>query len=665
VYRADIDGLRAVAIIPVVLYHCELSGFGGGFVGVDVFFVISGFLITNLLSDKLQNNTFSFSEFYERRIRRLAPALVFVLLSSFVVAFIYFTQLDFVLFSKSLVATSAFLSNVHFMRQTSSYFAVDSAFKPLLHTWSLAVEEQFYFAYPAFLFLLIRRFGGHVVQILISFLVLSFIGSCVGVVFAPEATFYLLPTRAWELLLGAIISLYFTSKDLDPVAREWMAGLGIVGIAVAVWSLNSQSPFPGINALPPCLGAALIIWANTQTTIVSRVLSSPFVVFFGLISYSLYLWHWPIIMFYKYIVNDQMNLVEKLLVVALAVFVATLSWRFVELPIRRRRDGLNRWTVFVLAGSVSVCLAMLGLWGVVDNGVPERLASQITRYGASASDVNPERSNCNEMTPDQILRGDFCKVGLASRKPDFLVWGDSHADPWMPVFDAIARERGKAGWFAVYNGCPSLLGIRLPGVRTPKCREFNEAVAKAIERENIHVVILISRWSLYIYGNEHAQEAQRWLPDPIISAANGPDVSATDLDGKKRIFESGVSQTLEWLLTRGIRTWIVDEVPLQSVDVPNYLARMASTGKMPLGRLRSEIEAREAFVRGIFERYSNKIAGQIDPVTVLCPANEMRCRIEERNSSLYADNNHLSVFGAKTLSALLDPLFQSITLQGY
>ena len=202
-YRADVDGLRAIAVMAVVLYHTSVPGFSGGFVGVDVFFVISGFLITNLVGSGVNNKAFSFSEFYERRARRLAPALALVLLISYVVAFIYFTQIDFEQFSKSLFATSVFLSNVFFMRQTDNYFAVDSAFKPLLHTWSLAVEEQFYLFYPAILVFLLRVARSYVVHWIIALLLISLVISCMGVWYAPQAAFYLLPSRAWELLLGA------------------------------------------------------------------------------------------------------------------------------------------------------------------------------------------------------------------------------------------------------------------------------------------------------------------------------------------------------------------------------------------------------------------------------------------------------------------------------
>jgi peptidoglycan/LPS O-acetylase OafA/YrhL len=659
-YRPDIDGLRAIAVLAVVLFHCGVPGFNGGFTGVDIFFVISGFLITGLVKSGIDQKNFSFTEFYERRMRRLAPALALVLLSSFIVAFVYFTQLDFDLFSKSLFATSAFLSNVYFTRVTGGYFAVDSTFKPLLHTWSLAVEEQFYLLYPLFLVFIIRWAKSRLIQIVVVLLLASFAASCVGVVLAPEATFYLLPGRAWELLLGAIVSLAMISLPLDWRMREGLAWLGMACIVIAIGLLSSGSPFPGWNALLPCLGTALVIWANSEETSISRTLSHPSIVFFGLISYSLYLWHWPLITFYRYIINERLTASATVIIIAVSVGLASLSWKYVERPIRRRSNGLSRRNVFVLTGCATACLAALGLWGALSGGLPQRLSDQVVRYGSGRWDIDIKSRNCMETALSRAFEGNFCTVGGGDdSSPSFFVWGDSHASALMPAFDEMARQNDVLGWFASHAGCPSLLGIRLLQTPRPqKCEEFNEAIARAIVKQGIRDVVLVSRWSLYIYGYEEIPDSEkRWLPDPILAGVGGGSAVGDSIEAKKKIFEGGVKSTLEFLKTHGVRTWIVYEVPLQRVDVPNYLARNALLGNPAEGRLRSEVLARQEFIRGVFARIGSDLTYHIDPVTVLCPEGEPRCHLEADGRSLYSDYNHVSVYGAKVLEPLFIPMF--------
>jgi peptidoglycan/LPS O-acetylase OafA/YrhL len=662
-YRADIDGLRAIAVLAVVLFHCGVPGFGGGFTGVDIFFVISGFLITGLVKSGIDDRTFSFAEFYERRMRRLAPALALVLLSSFAVAFVYFTQFDFDQFSKSLFATSAFFSNVYFMRLTGGYFAVDSTFKPLLHTWSLAVEEQFYLLYPLFLVFVIRWAKSRLIQIVVALLFASFAASCVGVVLAPEATFYLLSGRAWELLLGAIVSLAMITLPLDWRIREGMAWLGMLCIVVAIGLLSSDSPFPGWNALLPCVGTALVIWANSERTSITRTLSHPCVVFFGLISYSLYLWHWPLITFYRYIVNERLSPSATAIIIAGSVGLAWLSWKFVERPIRRRSNGISRRNIFVLTGCTTACLATLGLWGALSGGLPQRLSDQVVRYGSGRWDIDLKSRNCMETSVSRALEGSFCTVGGGDvSRPSFFVWGDSHASALMPAFDEMARQKDLSGWFATHAGCPSLLGIRLLQTPRPqKCDEFNEAVARAIVKQGIRDVVLVSRWSLYIYGYEEIPNGEkRWLPDPILAGVNGSAVGDS-VEAKKQIFERGVKDTLEFLKTHGVRTWIVYEVPLQRVDVPNYLARNALLGKPSEGRLRSEVLARQEFIRAVFARTNSDLTHHVDPLSILCPESEPHCRLEADGKSLYSDYNHVSVYGNKILEPLFTPMFDMLS----
>jgi peptidoglycan/LPS O-acetylase OafA/YrhL len=660
-YRADIDGLRAIAVMAVVLYHTSVPGFGGGFVGVDVFFVISGFLITNLVGSGVKTKSFSFSEFYERRARRLAPALAVVLLSTCLAAFIYFTPIDFEQFSKSLFATSIFLSNIFFMRQTANYFDVDSALKPLLHTWSLAVEEQFYLLYPAILVLLLRTARSYVIHWIIALLLISLAASSIGVWYAPQAAFYLLPSRAWELLLGAAVSLCPLTVPFERYLRELLAVIGLGCIGLSVWLLTSQSPFPGLNALLPCIGTALILWSSGDGLFVTRLLSLRYMVFIGLISYSLYLWHWPIIIFWKYVVNEQMSWGDVGVVILASISLAALSWKFVEQPFRRGNSvlKLRGRQVFFATGSAIALFATIGIVGVVGNGLPQRLSPQVLKYAAGKLDGNPREVECLER-PERVLRGDFCAVGSRdTSKPHFLVWGDSLTDSWMPVFDDMARAEHLTGWFAEHQGCLPLVGVRqFQSSTSGGCQEFTEFVANAVARNDIHEVVLISRWSWYIYGYEGVSEIG--LHAPIIDSMRSGDSAAEGVEARQRIFERGVQQTLALLIKNRARVWIVDEVAGQLMDIPTYLARNASSGRRSEGRLRSEVIARQAFVRDVFNRNQSDLVRRVDPNILLCPVQESRCHIEADGMSLYLDTAHLSTFGARTVGSIFNPMFKAM-----
>ena len=298
-YRADLDGLRAVAVIPVVLFHLGVTALPGGFVGVDVFFVLSGFLITSLLATDLERGAFSLSAFYDRRIRRIVPALVLVLAFCAVVAPLILFPTDLIEFGGSLEAAALSASNFQFARD-NGYFAPDADLAPLLHTWSLAVEEQFYILFPVLLWAAWRWARKWLASILWLTLALSFALSVWGVEVKPTPTFYLLPTRAWELLLGAVLALELVRKPNASWQRELAAAAGVLAILAAMTLYTRDTKFPGVAALMPSVGAALVIWAGVgSTTWTGRALANPIPVLFGLVSYSLYLWHWPLIVLHS------------------------------------------------------------------------------------------------------------------------------------------------------------------------------------------------------------------------------------------------------------------------------------------------------------------------------------------------------------------------------
>lgn len=444
-YRADIDGLRAVAVLSVLAFHIGLSRFGGGFVGVDVFFVISGYLISSLIFAEINGSRFTIAGFYERRIRRIFPALLAMLAVASIVAVVYLLPGELVDYAKSMLAATTSVSNLYFWSH-SGYFTSPTS-KPLLHTWSLAVEEQFYISFPLFL-LLARRFFPQRLRtaVVMSFLV-SFVASCVVVSRNPETAFYMPYTRAWELLLGTLLTL-----GIFPRLRSaWLRNIATLGgIGMIVWSVlfySRDTLFPGVSALLPCVGSALIIWAGEAgASLVGSVLAWRPVVFIGLISYSLYLWHWPVIVLHQMGMLVGLGTIKLgghsallsshrcdiLIEVAFSFFLAVLSWRFVERPFRNGSLRLSGLPLFALAGGVIIILLGCGAWTVHAQGFRGRFPDKALQV-ASAVDVKkeigPVRNGVCFITTDYHFENydyDSC-LREDKDKKNYLLLGDSHS----------------------------------------------------------------------------------------------------------------------------------------------------------------------------------------------------------------------------------------------
>ncbi|AZR42383.1 acyltransferase family protein [Marinobacter salarius] len=370
-YRREIDGLRAVAVVPVILFHAGFTWFSGGYVGVDVFFVISGYLITSILLKDLLSGHFSIVTFYERRARRILPALTLVLLCTIPFAWLWFLPSQFQEFSKAVAATSLFASNILFWRD-SDYFAPAAEENPLLHTWSLAVEEQFYIIFPIFLFLIWRCGKQVTLYGLIGLSILSLALSEYGWRNHPSANFYLLITRAWELGVGAICALYLLENQVK--SNSYLSFLGLMLILFSVVYYDASTPFPSLYALVPVIGTALIIIFSGSKTIISRMLSLKLFVGIGLISYSAYLWHQPLFAFARIRTFGDPIPGLMLLLSAFSFFFAYLSWKFVEIPFRSGRVSFfnSRTKIFSLSAVSLVSLISFGAYGHLSDGASWR-----------------------------------------------------------------------------------------------------------------------------------------------------------------------------------------------------------------------------------------------------------------------------------------------------
>jgi peptidoglycan/LPS O-acetylase OafA/YrhL len=367
-YRAEIDGLRAIAVFPVILFHAGFEHFNGGFVGVDVFFVISGYLITSIILAEKEQGTFSLVNFYERRARRILPALFLVMFVSLPFAWLWLLPSDMKDFSQSLVAVSTFASNILFWHETG-YWGAANELKPLLHTWSLAVEEQYYVLFPLFLALLWRFRERWMLSSFIVIAAISLIASQWGAYNNPSANFFLLPTRGWELAIGACIAFYFMYQKQSirtllshKLIDEVFGLVGLLMIGYAVYTFDKTVPFPSVYALIPTIGAALIIFFSSPETLIGRLLGTKVLVGIGLISYSAYLWHQPLFEFAR---HRSLKEPSELLFLVLAVLsfpLAHLSWKFVERPFRKK-GGVSKRAIFAFSFVGSVVFIAIGLAG--------------------------------------------------------------------------------------------------------------------------------------------------------------------------------------------------------------------------------------------------------------------------------------------------------------
>lgn len=442
-YRPDIDGLRSLAILPVVFYHLKVSFVPGGFVGVDIFFVISGYLITNLISQQIHAGTYSIADFYHRRARRIFPALFFVIACCIGCALVTLLPYEVKSFKDSLIAATLFVSNIYFY-ETSDYFSQNAATIPLLHTWSLSVEEQFYIFFPLLL-LLVRRVAGHLEKL--TFVALALLSLAISVwLTTANATgaFYLLQSRAWELLIGSLLAINAVPAIRHRLAGEICGGIGLLCILGSVLFYTDKLPFPGWIALVPCIGAAFIIQSGkTLTTTTSRLLSTAPLRFIGLISYSLYLWHWPIDVFAQTIWTGEFGKVEKAGILGVGILCATLSWHFVEKPFRHPPYRLRRNQILGLSGAVMAVLVGLGLVMMPLSTARWNLPEDVTKTLAVV-DVDWHTTmrvgtcflNSDDADRSQLDQDDCLKI--STDKPNVLLIGDSHgAHLWAGLHEVF------------------------------------------------------------------------------------------------------------------------------------------------------------------------------------------------------------------------------------
>lgn len=661
-YRPDIDGLRAVAILSVILYHAGI-GLDGGYVGVDVFFVISGYLITQVL---LTGNNYYLSvrgglfSFWVRRIRRIVPALIFVLLVVSLVSVFLLMPDELQAYGESLLASSGFYSNVLFYSQ-AGYFDAPSLSKPLLHTWSLGIEGQFYLLFPLFLLLAPHRPKPRGWGIFALF-VASLAGSIYGVYLNPSFTFYMLPTRAWELLFGSILALGFLRPIKEKPVNLFVQVVGFASIGWAIFFFSTNTRFPGASAILPAFGTFAVIYTRSDdkwASPVSYLLERPLLIHLGKISYSLYLWHWPILVLISYVYGRKPYQTEALEGLIIAIVLAVFTYRLVEIPYIRWHHS-EKTKRLLLGGLVTAFLALLALGTLFkqSHGLPFRLSSAALAYAAGAKDVAPDAEHCHTLKPERVQNKQLCPLGIDTGKsPVFVVWGDSHAHALYGLFGNLARQHGVYGVHGSYSACPPLLGIEVATHINDECRRFNEAMLDYINRSNINTIFLVAYWSVYPQGlTPHGMDIGE---QPFLVEQLG---GRSSVKQSKWLFEKSLEQTVQKLTKAGRTIYILEQFPESTANIPLGLARATLFPFPHINYLRPsmrDVDARQSFVDGVFKRISEKY-----PITLIRTHDffcwDGYCQIESNGRSLYRDSNHLSNFGANYAASILKPIFEKI-----
>jgi peptidoglycan/LPS O-acetylase OafA/YrhL len=657
-YRPEIDGLRAVAVMGVVLFHAGL-GFPGGYVGVDVFFVISGFLITGLICKKLEVDSFSLLDFWAKRIRRILPAVTVVVLAVILIGLYLLDSQALSDLALSSTYQSVMSANFYFWKNTWYFGNVDHT--PLLHTWTLALEEQFYVFFPILLIVIYRFFRNRVFEVLFVIALVSFGISVYFTPIYPEASFFLLPSRAWELLAGSLLAVSKGRVVSGAIAEVLsVIGLALIGYAMLVFDKNMS--FPSYNAAIPVLGTVLLIYSfNSKMTLVGRVMSLKPFVFFGLISYSLYLWHWPMFA-YARIVFGNFGMAIAWAMVFMSVGVSYLSYRLIENPFRWGRPKLPRKNViwcglaaiallFTASISITYSGGLPGRFGVNMAGVME----DISWYGKEYQSTGTKPTLIGHHPEGEI-----------QTKPDFVFWGDSHAMAMAKLVDRLATEQELSGEAFLQSAGIPVVGLSVvsePENERALSLERSESILNYILDNEIQNVILVARWSVYQNGPSKSEidEGRPWDASLVSSSIANREASLKDA-------ASSIAHQLEFMLDQlaqaGVQVWLIKQVPeianthaARMFYIANRFPFIADFDQPTLTI--SDHNFRQQGVNQMLDTISLSGARVLDPSPSFFDQTGVIRTTPER--SFYRDNDHLTANGAEYfLSEMIDSILAEI-----
>lgn len=639
-FRYDINALRAFAVLIVVLFHFQIPYFSAGFIGVDVFFVISGFLMTGIVCKAVANERFSFLNFYVARARRIWPALIVLSLAVLVLGWFILMSADYKTLAAHARESLLFTSNLKYLSE-AGYFDQASHSKWLLHTWSLSVEWQFYLIYPVLVVLFFKVFGkAFALRNLLAFhLFLIAVFFAVNLYYVSvnvEKAFYSLESRAWEMLLGGLA--YFAGqRGLSQFLRNLLLWLGLSLLAVSLWVISPSQAWPGHYALLPTLGALAVILA-ARNGFFARL---GFMQWVGERSYSIYLWHWPLVVLLTYYSLD--SIFYSVLFIVLSLLLGHLSFWLVETPTRKKlssvgvRSNVAYLMVFLL---FAVALALV----VRRDGIPSRLPESIASIEAMGKDKNPRQKECLTASASCVFGGEAVAA---------VVVGDSHADAIVSGVAAALSDEKQGVVLRAASGCLLAKGAQLVKERDTSCEAMVDNIASEIVQHYPGIPVLVTnRWPFYLYG-EPNRMAKTGVADPKIKFENSMS------DSLEQAFDDGVLNRL-CAISKTNPTYVLRTVPEMPFDVPKEMAKSALRGQdfSEVKMSKEAYQQRNLFVDTVLSKAEAQCGVRIlNPESYLC--DEGFCYGARKDQALYVDDDHLSETGNKVLSELFKQIFAS------
>ena len=669
-YRKEIDGLRAIAVVPVILFHAGFELFSGGYIGVDIFFVISGFLITSILLDEHQNQAFSLAAFYERRARRILPALVLVLACCLPFAYLFFSPLDLRAFAKNVLGANIFLANVVSYQQTD-YFDAASEIKPLLHLWSLSIEEQYYLLLPLLLAFLVKRGS---IGVFVTLLVLgaaSLIYSEQAIYSNERGAFFFTTSRAWELLMGSLSAalVHYNFLSLRPSTNTyqlWLRqGLSLLGFAMVlgpIFFYTKDTPFPGMSALVPSVGTALILLFALPQTWVQRILSVPPLVGIGLISYSAYLWHQPVLAFVRYRSLDSLSNTTLVGLVLSVMVLAYLSWRFVERPFRDKQK-INRRQIWVFAIVTTLLLSLLSVFVYKSNGLPNRFDG---KYSEAFYPLEFKEDGFCKFKPlhdSEHLQG--CAFGDPNGQRTVFLVGDSHASSLLGGLHASFQRMGIKGVRVKVLRCAHQIpGMISASVNAEKIAIAQECVNTYKELSDLFAkhadaMVLSVRWTAR-FAPIPGEVEEFFFNNQEGGVEFKPNISnfAQEEDGQWTVSEPAKRRALHNMIggftSVGKKVVLVYPVPEAGWDIPRYnFTTYSKTGAVQstVSTSYDLFKKRNAFSNRALDAFHAPNLLRVKPEQYFCNTYLAdRCVAQHNYIPFYHDTNHLSSAGAKPLT---------------
>jgi len=646
-YRKEIDGLRALAVLPVILFHAGGFGFSGGYIGVDIFFVISGYLITTIIIDELAQNKFSIRNFYERRAKRILPALSAVLIITTVLAFVFMPANLLKSYANSLMSVVTFTSNFHFFT-TSGYFSAVSDQKPLLHTWSLAVEEQFYLFFPLMLGYLWAKGKKYITQVIVVLSVISLLlAHFLAVNSFTDANFYLIFSRAWELFAGALISLTsIQTVNINKWQRESLGFIGLVLIAYSIFSFDGHTLFPSFYALIPIIGTVLIISFSTIETLVGKFLANRLFVGIGLISYSLYLWHQPLFAFLRLKSVGEPEVKLFLAAIALSFIFAILSYQYLEKPFRRRPTSASKpkFTILQYASMSIIFFIIIGLIGVAKRGFPARFGENTYMESIKFS---PKRKACHYNRQNVELPENSCRY--FGKNVTWATFGDSHTVEPAYALSKELETQDIGLLHLSFSGCvPALLF----DVKDLGCTNWVKTAFNYLEKnESIKNVYLGFNYNGFLFGSHRNHFPKLPNKDPSLQLTD--EYNSLTAQETRELYWQGLSQMIERLIASGKTVYLQYPIP----ELPKHISTILTPFSIFGGSLRFDLHntttadyyfSRNRYILDKLNSLTyNEQLKAVKPFEFLCHTSH--CPAVSDGKSLYFDDGHLSIFGAKKL----------------